>query len=98
MRKLIFRIAASAEMRRIAKYTKAEWGAEQARRYAARMRQRIKSLREFPLRYPEVDRRPGLREMRCGQHVVFYQVSEDAIEIVQIVHVAADFDAWLQSS
>jgi plasmid stabilization system protein ParE len=82
-------------MRRIAKYTKAEWGAEQARQYAERMRQRIKSLREFPLRYPEVVARPGLREMRCGQHIVFYQVSADAIEIVHVLHVAADFDARL---
>ena len=97
MRKLIFRAAASAELRGIARYTKSIWGAKQSRRYAAHLRQSIKSLREFPLRYPEIDARSGLREMRCGQHLVFYQVSEDAIDIVHVVHVAADFGAWLQS-
>lgn len=95
MRKLTFRAAASAELRGIARYTKREWGPEQARRYSAQLRQRIKSLRKFPLRYPEVDGYPGMREMRCGQHVVFYRVSESVIEIIHVVHVAADFDNWL---
>lgn len=95
MRKLVYRTAASAELRRIARYTKREWGEEQARRYAAELRKRIKSLREFPLRFPETTGRPGIREMRCGQHVVFYSVSDEALEIVNIVHVAADLGGWL---
>ncbi len=95
MRKLIFHAAASVELRGIARYTKATWGAEQARRYGGRLRQRIKSLRDFPMRYPEVAGRPGMREMRCGQHIVFYGVTDAVVEIVHIVHVSADFDAWL---
>ena len=92
MRKLLYRAKAKAELRRIARYTKREWGVEQARRYSAKMRKRIKSLRDFPLRYPEVEGRPEIREMRCGQHVVFYSVLDDAIEIANIVHVARDFE------
>ena len=71
-------------------------GHEQARRYAAFLRSRMKSLRQFPLRHPEVEDRPGLREMRVGQHIVFYLVRDEAIEIVQILHVATDFKAWLK--
>lgn len=83
-------------MREIAAYTKAEWGREKARRYAALSRKRIKSLRQFPLRYPEVELRPGLREMHAGQLVVFYAVGDEAIEIVQVLHVGADFEIWLK--
>ncbi len=97
MRKLVYRAAAEAELRRIACYTRREWGAEQARRYAAELRQRIKSLRDFPLRFPEVAGHAGIREMRCGQHVVFYSVSDEAIAIVNLVYVARDWEAWLKS-
>ncbi|MBO6526217.1 type II toxin-antitoxin system RelE/ParE family toxin [Erythrobacter sp.] len=93
MRRLIYRTAASTELRRIARYTKREWGEKQARRYTERLRQRIMALRRYPLRYPEVAERAGIREMRCGQHLVFYRVSDEAIEIVNIVHVARDWEA-----
>lgn len=95
MRRLVFRAEAAAELRRIARYTKREWGQDQAQRYAAQLRQRIRSLREFPLRFPEVPERPGIRQMRSGQHLLFYRVSADAVEIVNIVHVARDWEAWL---
>ena len=93
MRRLIYRTAAATELRRIARYTKREWGEKQARRYAAQLRQRIKALREYPLRFPEIAGRAGIREMRCGQHLVFYRVSDEVIEIVNIVHVARDWEA-----
>lgn len=96
MRRLIFRSAASAELRRIAKFTKANWGVDQARKYGARLREQIKSLREFPMRYPEVEERPGVHQMRCGQHLIFYRTSDDEIEIVQILHVARDIDNRLE--
>ncbi|WP_067733361.1 type II toxin-antitoxin system RelE/ParE family toxin [Novosphingobium naphthalenivorans] len=95
MRRLIFRTAASKDLRQISRYTKAAWGTDQARKYAAQLRERIKALREFPLRHPQVEARPGLHRMRCGQHMVIYCVSGDAIEIVRILHIASDFDAWL---
>ncbi|MCJ2185332.1 type II toxin-antitoxin system RelE/ParE family toxin [Novosphingobium beihaiensis] len=95
MRRLIFRTAASEDLRQISRYTKSAWGTDQARKYAAQLRERIKALREFPLRHPRVETRPGLHRMRCGQHTVIYCVSDDAIEIVRILHIASDFDAWL---
>lgn len=95
MRRLIFRTAASEDLRQIARYTKAAWGADQARKYAAQLRERITALSEFPLRHPQVEARPELHRMRCGQHVVFYRVSDDAIEIVRILHIASDADARL---
>lgn len=94
--RLKFRAAASADMRRVARDSRARWGDEQAAAYSANLRDEIKSLREFPLRFPEFgQQRPGLRRMNCGRHAVFYLVGEDLIKVVRVLHVAMDFDDWL---
>ena len=88
-----FRAAASADMRRIAREARARWGDEQAAAYSATLRDDIKSLGEFPLRFPEFEgRRTGLRRMNSGRHSVLYLVSEDLVEIVRVLHTAMDFD------
>jgi toxin ParE1/3/4 len=96
LRKLVFHEVASAELRAIGKSTRTRWGERQASVYVAELRERIKSLREFPLRFPEFGpERPGLRRMRCGSHVVFYLVSDEQIEIVRILHERMDFKSRL---
>ncbi|HSG35436.1 MAG TPA: type II toxin-antitoxin system RelE/ParE family toxin [Sphingomonadaceae bacterium] len=90
-----FRTAASADMRRVSRDTKAQWGAMQAARYSAELRDAIKSLCDYPLRFPEFEPRPGLRRMNSGKHAVFYLVLEERIEIVRVIHVAGDFERWL---
>lgn len=92
---LIFRSEASADLRRIAAETRRAWGEEQARRYVARLRDDIKSLREFPLRYPEFEPRPGLRRMNSGRHAVIYLAAAERIEIVRVLHVASDLGRWV---
>jgi toxin ParE1/3/4 len=93
--RLKFRAAASADMRRVARETRAAWGEAQAALYSAKLRDDIKSLREFPLRFPEYEPRPGLRRMNSGRHAVFYLVIEDRVEIVAVLHVVSDFERWL---
>ena len=95
MIRLTFRAAASVDMRSLARETKARWGAAQAAIYSAKLRDDIKSLGEFPLRFPEYEPRPGLRRMNSGRHAVFYLVFDDRIEIVAVRHVASDFERWL---
>jgi plasmid stabilization system protein ParE len=52
----------------------------------------IKSLREFPIHFPEFDRKyDGLWQMHCGRHMVFYLVTDDAIEIIRVLREAMDF-------
>ena len=83
-------------MRGIARYTRKRWGAKQAAAYGANLRDQVKSLREFPLRFPEFDGKyVGLRQMGCGHHLVFYLVSDDAIDIVRVLHEAMDFSERL---
>ena len=90
--RIVFRRTASAELRAIARTTKAKWGDRQARLYVAELRDRINSLCEFPLRFPEFGpERPGLRKMRCGSHAVFYRIDGEQIEIVRILHESMDF-------
>ncbi len=93
--RLKFRAAASADMRRISRETRARWGEAQAAKYAAQLRDDIKSLCEFPLRFPEFASRSGLRRMNSGRHAVFYLVLEEWIEIVRVMHGASDLEQWL---
>lgn len=95
MTRLSFRQEASADLRRIAAETRKAWGEDQAKRYADALRRDIKSLLEFPLRYPEFEPRPGLRRMNSGRHAVFYIVAEDRIEIVRVLHVGSDMGRWV---
>lgn len=96
MKPIKFRTAASADMRRIARETRARWGEAQAAVYAAALRDDIKSLREFSLRFPEFEGGyKGLRRMNSGRHSVFYLVSDDRIEIVRVLHTAMDFSERL---
>lgn len=90
-----FRTAASADMRRIAHETRRAWGEAQAYKYSRQLRDDIISLRDFPLRFPKFEDRPGLRRMNSGRHAVFYLVSDDRIEVIRVLHVASDFGRWL---
>ena len=93
--KLQFRTAASADMRRVARETRLRWGEEQAAIYTDTLRQDIKSLLVYPLRYPEYTPSPGLRRMNCGKHAVFYLVGENQIEVIRVLHAASDFESLL---
>lgn len=92
---LNYRAAAAADLRRVARETRAAWGEAQAARYTAELRDDIKSLRELPLRFPAFEGRDGLRRMNSGRHAVFYLVLEGRIEIVRVLHAASDLERWL---
>ena len=95
MKRINFRTAASADIRQVARETRAAWGEAQAYKYSRQLRDEIKSLAEFPLRFPVFESRPGLRRMNSGRHAVFYLVFDDRIEIVRVMHLASDFERWL---
>lgn len=82
-------------MRRLERETRAAWGEAQAAKYSTELRNAIKSLLDYPLRFPEFEPRPGLRRMTSGKHAVFYLVLENRIEIIRVMHLASDFERWL---
>lgn len=94
MKRIKFRAEAVADMRRVARETRAAWGQAQAAKYSAELRRDIKSLREFSLRFPSFEPIPELRRMNSGRHAVFYLVLDEQIEIVRVLHVASDFERW----
>jgi len=93
--RLVFRAQASRDLQRIAQETRAAWGDDQAKRYVAKLRADIKSLRDFPMRYPQFEPQPILRRMNSGRHAVFYKVGEEQVEVVRILHTARDLKEWV---
>ena len=93
--RIIFRTAASSDLRRLARETRAAWGEAQAAKYVAERRDDIKSLGELPLRFPAFAGRDGLRRMNSGRHAVFYLVLDDRIEIARVLPAASHLERWL---
>ena len=95
MKALRYRATAEADLRRVAREPRAAWGADQAATYTYQLREHIKSLREFPLRFPVFESRPAMRRMNSGRHGVFYLMLDDAVEIIRVLHAASDMERWL---
>lgn len=89
--KVEYRPAAKADLDAIAIYTKREWGKQEARAYLGELRAFASSLADFPHRYPRHASRLGtLRKASCGDHLIFYTVSAEAVEIVRVLHNRVD--------
>ena len=90
-RKLEFTEEAEADFRSLLQYTRATWGVEQQDLYADRVMSAILELLAHPqLGSVRNDLAPDLRNLRAGQHVVFYRVYESSIRIVRILHAKMD--------
>lgn len=80
----------------IARYTRQTWGAEQRNRYMAALDARFGWLAANPgIGRDRSDIRAGFRSFPEGQHVIFYRVTADAIEIIGVVHRARDLPGAL---
>lgn len=96
MREVILRPAAQVDIEDIADYTIGEWGHEQARRYVGDLRRAIERLASSALRHQlHDDVLPGLRKLRCGRHLVFYLVADDAVDVVRVLHDNRDVRRYL---
>ena len=93
-REVLLRPEAEADIDATADFTIARWGSAQAQTYVAALRNDIASLAQFPLRYP-AHRSTEFRKMISGQHLVFYLVGAESIDVVRIVHVSRDVDTQL---
>jgi toxin ParE1/3/4 len=90
-RKLIFRPDALADLNEVEVYTKQTWGGAQAKRYAAALVLDIKTLRNSAMRYPHYDNiHSGLRRKRSGMHHIYFLVSKDCVEVLNVIHVQRD--------
>lgn len=91
-----FRPAARADLDAIARYTKREWGTVKARAYLGQLRAFSNGLADFPQRFPLHNSRLGpFRKAPCGEHLIFYLVGADKVEIIRVLHNRVDIDALL---
>ena len=74
-------------------YTLEQWGIQQAERYFKALFTCFDDL----ARNPQMGRQrddvlPGSRSFPQGRHVVFYEIDDNGIEILGIVHQSTDVD------
>ena len=95
---ITYRPEADKDIENIADYTIERWGPEQAHKYVATLRADIESLSNFAKRFPVHGASGlGLRKMISGHHLVFYLLSDEAVEIVRILHERMDVEEQFES-
>jgi toxin ParE1/3/4 len=96
MTKLVVSDAARQDLRDITRYTEKNWGSVQRDKYLEAIKGRFLLIRERPTAGASRDEiRPGYRSLTSGRHVIFDRVTEDAIEIVRILHANMDLHRHL---
>ena len=96
-RRLEFAKDAELDLRSIVRYTKRTWGSEQQVRYGEHLLKSMQDLLSHPhLGAARGDIAPGLRNLRVGQHVIYYRVLDTSIRIVRILHVRMNSEDHLR--
>jgi len=82
---------ALADLREIARYTRATWGRRQARLYRAELELSIQILALSPgLGRVRTDVAPSVRSFPIARHVAFYAESEGGITVLRVLHPSMD--------
>ncbi|GAA3101168.1 hypothetical protein GCM10010520_53020 [Rhizobium viscosum] len=92
MRAYILTAEAESDLRSVIRYTRAQWGAAQVRRYVSALERGIANLAEGKGPFKDMSAlHPALRMARCEHHYVFCLRREDAPAlIVAIFHERMD--------
>ena len=78
-------------------YTCEEWGLDQADEYLDRLEAGMKQLITYPslgTSYAHV--RPGYRRLQVAHHVVLYQILEEEILVVRVLHEVMDVPRYTE--
>lgn len=79
-------ILAKSDLIEIARYTDERFGIEQSNIYRDRLKKRFELIAEQPLLFPAVDHiREGYRRTVCGQHSIYYRLSDSHVEIMRVL-------------
>ncbi|WP_285709512.1 type II toxin-antitoxin system RelE/ParE family toxin [Erythrobacter oryzae] len=72
------------------------WGIDQADAYVAAINARFGGIADFPSSYPEYrSKRAAFRKAASGEHLIFYVVTADRVEVVRVLHNRMDVDEML---
>lgn len=87
MLRIVVRLQAEADLLHISRYSKAEWGEPQAKRYIEDLRRQIEFAAEFPGIGSEVTGLPSqYRKIRSGSHRAIYRCTETELTVVRVIH------------
>jgi toxin ParE1/3/4 len=88
--------AAQRDLEGIWKYTRSEWGLEQAERYTDLLTAAFQVLAESPNSAPACDHiRQGYRRRNVERHMIYFRVTEYGIAIIRILHDRMDAPHYL---
>ena len=74
-------------------YTLNQWGEKQADRYISQLKKRFLWLLDnSQLGKERSEIKKGYRSFNQGQHIIFYRISNNIIEILNILHQKMDID------
>jgi len=65
--------------------------------FARELRARIALAAETPLAYRErLELKPGIRAVRHGQYLIFYRLTDEALEVLRVRHGARDVEGLFE--
>ena len=84
--------AAEADLREIARYTRRQWGEQQAQRYASLLETCFQGIAQNSvLSHTFSERYPQIRVTRCEHHYIFYLSHEGMrLRIIAVLHENMD--------
>jgi toxin ParE1/3/4 len=88
---------AKDDLKNILKHTQKVWGEPQRKIYKAHFDKAFALLSEFPeggIRRDELF--IGCRCRRVEQHIIFYRIQPNTVQVVRIFHVRMDIESRLQ--
>ncbi|HWU13425.1 MAG TPA: type II toxin-antitoxin system RelE/ParE family toxin [Caulobacter sp.] len=72
-------------------YSRDQWGARRADSYVRDLNAAILRIGAHPMAGQACDEiRPGYRKHPAGSHMLFYQIREDAVVVIRVLHQQMD--------
>ena len=94
----VLSVRAKRDLRKAKTESLKRWSAEQTNLYLASIESRLMWLAENPLLGKHRDEvREGLRSFTEGQHVIFYRIGTNTIEVVGVPHQRQELSRHFQS-
>lgn len=94
--RLVVLQAARRDLARIWNDTADRWGIDQADSYVAAINVRFSGIADFPSSYPEYRSKSGtFRKAASGDHLIFYVIGDQSVDVVRVLHNRMDVDALL---
>ncbi|MCA9095962.1 MAG: type II toxin-antitoxin system RelE/ParE family toxin [Planctomycetaceae bacterium] len=90
--KLVISPSAARDLQSISDYTLRTWGPEQEERYLKGLWDRLTAIQVEPGAFRvRDDLARGCRSARFEKHVIFFSFTDDALQVIRILHGTMDF-------